>query len=317
MIKNLLKCALKILNKALKMKDKITPPLIAGIASSTLALIKLVFGLASGSVAVLSSAADSLSDTLISIINYFALKKSRSTPNARFNFGFGKLEALSALTQSLLIIAAGLFVAYSSIENFIRPRELNLGVGMLVMIISIIITACLVLYLRRAAIKYQSLIIRADALNYEADLITNAATLLALLLVWISGFVIIDVLFGLALSAYIIFKAGTLAKTSIYDLLDEALNQTEIQQILDIIKQKKEIINFHSFRTRKSGNINILSVHLEFVPDILLLNAHEVSKQIENEIKSTFGEQKWIFEIHFDTDDDSADELYAENLALK
>ena len=290
------------------MKNKITPPLIAGIASSALALVKLIFGLASGSVAVLSSAADSLSDTLISVINYFALKKSRGAPNARFNFGFGKLEALSALTQSLLIIAAGLFVAYSSVQNLIEPRELNIGIGMVVMIISIIVTAFLVLYLRRAAIKYQSLIIRADALNYEADLITNAVTLLALFLVWLSGFVMIDALFGLALSAYIIFKAGTLAKISIYDLLDEALNEAQIQKILDIIKEKKEIVNFHSFRTRKSGNINILSVHLEFMPNILLSSAHEVSKQIENEIKGVFSEQKWIFEMHFDVDDDSADD---------
>lgn len=284
---------------------KINPPFIAGCVAAFLAVFKFVFGLSCGSMAIISSAIDSLGDCFVSIVNFFALKKAQAAPSDRFNFGYGKIEPLAALFQALFIMCMGAFVSYGSVLKILNPMQIELGAGILVMIVSILATLALVWYLRRASVKTQSMIVYADALHYEMDLFTNAATLAALVVVHFSGAVIIDALFGLAVSIYIIFSALKLAKNSIYALMDESLPEPIVAALKEIIKSNSEILSFHAFTTRKSGNISFLGVHLVFAPDISLQKAHEVEVQLENAVREKFKENKWIFEIHFDIEDDS------------
>ena len=201
-------------------KSFITPPFIAGLTASVLAVIKLVFGLSSSSMAVASSALDSLGDCLVSAINFFALKKASAQPNEKFNFGYGKIEALTTLFEGFFIMAAGLFVAYGGVMKILNPEPIDFGIGAVVMVISLVMTTALVIYLRHAAAKYDSMIIYADATHYQVDLLTNAATLAALIVVHFSGLVIIDALFGIGVSAYIVLQAMPLIKESVYILLD-------------------------------------------------------------------------------------------------
>ena len=108
---------------------KITPPFVAGVVAGILALVKFGFGVASGSIAVISSALDSLGDLLVSAMNYFALKKSCAKPNSKFNFGYGKVEALATLFEGIFIIGAGLFVAYGGVSKIINPEPIDFNVG--------------------------------------------------------------------------------------------------------------------------------------------------------------------------------------------
>lgn len=287
----------------------ITPPFVAGVVAGVLALIKFGFGVASGSIAVMSSALDSLGDLLVSAMNYFALKKSVAKPNKKFNFGYGKVEALTTLFEGIFIIGAGLFVAYGGVQKIINPEPIDFNVGALVMVISIVLTALLVIYLRRAAAKYDSMIIYTDAVHYEIDLITNAATLAALVAVHYSGLIIIDALFGMGVSAYIVFRAVPLVQDSIYMLLDGSLPKEMIEQIEKIVNSKEQVLSTHQMRTRKSANVCYFSAHLVFDPQITLALAHEIEEEIETEIKEKFNESKWIFEIHFDVSQDEEDEF--------
>lgn len=287
----------------------ITPPFVAGVVAGVLALIKFGFGVASGSIAVMSSALDSLGDLLVSAMNYFALKKSGAKPNKKFNFGYGKVEALATLFEGIFIIGAGLFVAYGGVQKIINPEPIDFNVGALVMVISIVLTALLVIYLRRAAAKYDSMIIYTDAVHYEIDLITNAATLAALVAVHYSGLVIIDALFGMGVSAYIVFRAVPLVQDSIYMLLDGSLPKEMTEQIEKIVNSKEQVLSTHQMRTRKSANVCYFSAHLVFDPQTTLAAAHEIEEEIEAEIRKKFNESKWIFEIHFDVSQDEEDEF--------
>ena len=285
-------------------KSFITPPFIAGLTASVLAVIKLVFGLSSGSMAVVSSALDSLGDCLVSAINFFALKKASAQPNEKFNFGYGKIEALTTLFEGFFIMAAGLFVAYGGVMKILNPEPIDFGIGAVVMVISLVMTTALVIYLRHAAAKYDSMIIYADATHYQVDLLTNAATLAALIVVHFSGLVIIDALFGIGVSAYIVLQAMPLIKESVYMLLDGSLPTEVTDEIKELIAKKELILSTHLIRTRKSGNICYFGVHLVFDPNITLAKAHECEAELEKEIKERFSQNKWIFEIHFDITDD-------------
>lgn len=286
----------------------ITPPFIAGCVAAFLATLKLIFGVASGSVAVISSALDSLGDCLISAMNFFALKKAGDKPNEKFNFGFGKIEALTTLFEGFFIMGAGFLVAYGGVMKILNPQPVDFNIGAIVMLISLIVTAGLVFYLRRASVKYKSMIINADAVHYQVDLLTNAATLAALVVVHFSGLVIIDALFGIGVSAYIVLGAMPLIKESIYMLLDGSLPSEITDEIKQIIESKEEVLSTHLIRTRKSGNICYFGAHLVFDPNITLAKAHGCEEELEKEIKQRFSEHKWIFEIHFDITDDEEQE---------
>lgn len=279
--------------------------IVAGTTAFLLAIIKFIAGIASGSVSVLSSAIDSMLDLLVSALNFFALRKSQAKPNDKFNFGYTKLEAIAAMFEGILIVGIGVFIFYESILKFRAGEvELNIDLSLYVMIFSFAVTGALVAFLNFVAKKTKNLIIKADALHYKSDFFTNFGIILALVVIKFTGFTIIDAIFGIVISGYIVNSAISLMKESLGVLLDKALESTIVSQIEDIIKSKKEINSFHGLTTRKSSDICYMVVHLVFDKEILLVKAHEISNQIEYEIRDKFSEFRWEITTHLDPYDD-------------
>ncbi|ANE34620.1 cation diffusion facilitator family transporter [Campylobacter hyointestinalis] len=280
-------------------------PVVAGAVAIILAIVKFIVGITSGSLAVLSSAIDSMLDCLVSALNYFALKKSNANPNDKFNFGYGKVEALVALFEGAFIIGIAIFICYSSIQKLLNgTKSVETTSAMLVMVISMVFTGLLVLYLRRVYKKTGNLIIKADALHYKTDLLTNLAIFIALFVIWITGYDAVDAIFGIVVSIYIAFSAFGLVKDGVYILLDGALPSDVVCAIIDILNSKEDVKSYHYLKTRKSGEKSFFSVHLVFDPNISLSKAHKVADDIESDIKSKFNTQKWVFDTHFDIEDD-------------
>lgn len=280
-------------------------PVVAGAVAIILAIVKFIVGITSGSLAVLSSAIDSMLDCLVSALNYFALKKSNANPNDKFNFGYGKVEALVALFEGAFIIGIAIFICYSSIQKLLNgTKSVETTSAMLVMVISMVFTGLLVLYLRRVYKKTGNLIIKADALHYKTDLLTNLAIFIALFVIWITGYDAVDAIFGIVVSIYIAFSAFGLVKDGVYILLDGALPSDVVCAIIDILNSKEDVKSYHYLKTRKSGEKSFFSVHLVFDPNISLSKAHKVADDIESDIKSKFSTQKWVFDTHFDIEDD-------------
>ena len=280
-------------------------PVVAGAVAIILAIVKFVVGITSGSLAVLSSAIDSMLDCLVSVLNYFALKKSNANPNDKFNFGYGKVEALVALFEGAFIVGIAVFICYSSVQKLLNgAKSVETTSAMLVMVISMVLTGLLVLYLRRVYKKTGNLIIKADALHYKTDLLTNLAIFIALFVIWITGYDVVDAIFGIVVSIYIAFSAFGLVKEGVYILLDGALPSDVVRAIIDILNSKEDVKSYHYLKTRKSGEKSFFSVHLVFDPNISLSKAHKVADDIESDIKSKFSTQKWVFDTHFDIEDD-------------
>ncbi|WP_170000013.1 cation diffusion facilitator family transporter [Campylobacter sp. RM9328] len=279
--------------------------LIAGFTAFVLAVVKFIAGVFSGSVAVLSSAIDSMLDLLVSVLNFFAIRKSQASPNAKFNFGYTKVEALAALFEGIFIIGIALFILYESIIK-IRANEvsINVDISILVMCFSLVVTGILVAFLNRVAKRTNNLIIKADALHYKSDLVTNLAVVAALLIIKFSGFVMIDAIFGIIISGYIAVSAVNLMKESVGVLLDKALDENVTDAIKEIILSKPQVAGFHGLTSRQSANICYLGVHLVFNREISLFDAHEISNEIEREIALKFSEFEWNFTTHLDPYDD-------------
>ncbi|MDZ7819935.1 MAG: cation diffusion facilitator family transporter [Aliarcobacter sp.] len=286
-----------------------TPQKKATVVSSSVAavltLMKLVIGIASGSVAVLASAVDSVLDMFVSIFNYFAISNSEKPADKTFNYGRGKIEALASVIEGTIITISGLFLLYQAIDKAINGEVSKyLDISIYVMIVSLVITISLVMYLNHIAKKTNSMVIKADALHYKTDVFSNVAVLTSLLLVTFTGYEIIDVIVGGGIALYIIYSAYELIKEGVLVLLDRSVNEVLVTKIKEIIKEHNKVNTYHLLKTREAGHQTFVEVHLVFDCIITLMEAHKVSDSIENKIKKLDKKRDWIINIHMDPYDD-------------
>jgi cation diffusion facilitator family transporter len=288
-----------------------TPQKKATVVSSSVAalltLIKLAVGIASGSVAVLASAIDSVLDMFVSVFNYFAINNSEKPADKNFNYGRGKIEALASVIEGTIITVSGLFLLYQAIKKAINGEvSTYLGISLTVMIISLVITITLVLYLNKVARATNSMVIKADALHYKTDVYTNIAVLVSLVLVNFTGYELIDVIVGGGISIFIIYSAYELIQDGILVLLDRAVDEEIVDGIIEAIKSEKQINTYHLLKTRDAGNQTFVEVHLVFDCLITLMEAHRVTDIIEEKIKELDKSREWVINIHMDPYDDFA-----------
>ena len=279
------------------------------VSSSTAALLvtlKMVVGIMSGSIAILASAIDSFLDLLVSIFNYFALSQSEKKADAKFNFGRGKLEAIAAVMEGTIISISGLFIAYNAVDKLLHPKPIAyMDLSLIVMGISIVVTAALVFFLISIAKKTGNLVIRADALHYKTDLYTNGAIIVALGVIHFTDFELVDPILGIAIAIYMIYSAYPIIKEGILMLMDIALEKEEIEKIDTYLTLAPDINGHHHLTTRRSGSDIFITVHVVFNISISLFDAHRISDRIEEDIEELFEDENVHTIIHMDPYDDS------------
>jgi len=279
--------------------------IVATATGAILAIVKFIVGIMSGSVALLASAIDSLLDMLISLFNFFAIKKSEESPNNEFQYGKGKIQAIAGVIEGSVITTSGLFIIYQAFEKIANNSTTTLLMpSILVMIFSIIVTFALVVYLNFVAKKTHSLVIKSDALHYKTDLWSNGVILIALVLVSITKLDIIDALFGIAIGLYIIYSAYEIIKEGVLILLDRALEEEIIEQIHAILDLNEQVTSYHWLKTRTDGTINFVEFHLVLTPTMTLLEAHRIADKLEEKIMNIDKDKKWLITPHFDPYDD-------------
>ena len=278
---------------------------VSSSVATVLLIVKLTIGIASGSVAVLASAIDSLLDMAISLFNFFAIKKSEEKPNEVYQYGKGKIQAIAAVIEGTVITVSGLYIIYVAIEKLIAGSATSLLTpSILAMLFSIVVTYLLVTYLMRIAKETDSIVIKADALHYKTDLWSNAAVLLALVLVYLTELDFIDALFGLGIGIYIIYSAYEIIVEGVEILLDRSLDGEIVAEIGEIISNHPEVTSYHWLKTRTDGSTNFVEFHMVLRPNMLLLEAHRIADEVEDKIMTMEANKKWVITPHFDPYDD-------------
>ncbi|MCB4743716.1 MAG: cation diffusion facilitator family transporter [Sulfurovum sp.] len=278
---------------------------ISTSVAALLVFVKLMIGIASGSVAVLASAIDSLLDMGVSIFNFFAIKKTEEAPNEEYHYGKGKIQAIAGVIEGTIITISGLYIIYVAIEKLMHHKETILLVPSIVaMAVSIVMTWLLVRYLLDVAKETDNIVIKADALHYKTDLWSNAAVLIALVLVSITGIDTIDAVFGTGIGLYIIYSAYEIIVEGVGILLDKALDSNTIAKIDEIISNHPEVTSYHWLRTRTDGSTNFVEFHMVLRPNMLLLEAHRIADEVEEKIMPLDSNKRWVITPHFDPYDD-------------
>ena len=271
----------------------------ASVATAfTLILAKSGAWFITDSLTILASLVDSLMDMAASFINLIAIHYSLKRPDNNHKFGYGKAEPLAGLIQASFVVGSALFLVFQTIIRLNNPKPLHgISSGIGVILFSIGVTTILILF-QRFVIKHTgSTAIKADSLHYTTDLLSNAATLVALILIQ-QGYQFIDSVFALCIAAYILYSARAIAIEAMGLLLDRELSPEIRKQILNIAKTPTEVLGVHDLRTRQSGQIKLIQLHLELSSEMKLGDAHDLTKNVELNIHAVFPDADII--IHQD-----------------
>ncbi len=265
------------------------------LVATSLSLLKLFAALYTGSLAILSSFVDSVSDVFSSIISFIAIKISAKPASTKYRYGYGKAEALSALFQAIFVAASGVFVIYEGICRFYAPsKEITTSFGISIMILSLVITIGLVFFQKYVIKKTKSLAISADSLHYVIDIATTGAVIISLVLVKAFNFIWFDTLAAIFISIYLLKNAYELGADAIKMLLDRELAPEIRQDIIDIIKTLPFVEGIHDLRTRDLGGEYIFELHLELDGELSLYKAHNLTHKAEEKIKQKYPQAQVI-----------------------
>ena len=257
--------------------------------ASVLIVVKLGAWLYTDSLSMLSTLIDSLLDAMASVVNLFAVGHALTPPDREHRFGHGKAEPLAALGQAAFITGSAIFLLFEAGHRLIDPRPVShTEFGIAVMIVAIILTFALTRFQAYVVKRTGSLAIEADSLHYMGDLLVNGAVIVALLLVSQLGWWAADPLFGIAIAAYIIYTAWKIARQALDMLMDRELPDEERRRIADIVAGHPEVLDLHDLRTRASGPMLFIQLHLEMDGDMSLYRAHEVADAVEEELMAAF-----------------------------
>jgi len=267
---------------------------LATLASVSVALllitVKATVWLLTDSLSVLASLADSILDAAASLLNLVAVRYSLRAADRDHPFGHGKAEYLAGLGQALFVGCSALFVIYQSLQRFTHPRSLTAaGIGIMVMSFAILLTGVLVQFQRRVIKQTGSAAIKADSLHYSADLFTNLGTILALILAWL-GWPGFDPFIAVLIALFVIYSAWQIAYEAAQMLMDHQLPAETEAEIAGLALAHPKVLGVHDIRTRRSGQTNIIQLHLELAADLPLSDAHQVGKDVERQIQAVMPE---------------------------
>jgi ferrous-iron efflux pump FieF len=271
----------------------------ASVGTATLLiLVKLAAWIATGSVSVMASLIDSLMDAGASLVNLLAVHYSLQPPDSDHRFGHGKAEALAGLGQAAFIAGSAVFLSLHALDRLLNPQPISqIGAGIAVMIFAMAATGALLTLQHHVIRRTQSTAIRADALHYATDLATNGATLAALVLA-ILGWPGLDPLFALVIAAYILYSAYRIASDAVDLLMDRELEPEERTRIRQTASAVPGVLGVHELRTRRSGQIPVIQLHLELDDQLPLIEAHRICDAVEDALRMLYPQADVI--IHQD-----------------
>lgn len=273
--------------------------LAAVAVAIVLILLKTVAYILTGSVAMMSSLADSALDLFASTINLVAINKSLAPADREHRFGHGKAEPLAGLAQGAFIAGSATFLVVESIGRIAAPRPLDHpAIGLAIMAVSIVAVVGLVIVQRMAVRRTGSIAIQADRLHYLGDLGTNIGVAIGIVLAARFGILLADPIVALCVAAVLAASAWHIGRQSCDQLMDHELPDSDRDRIKSIVLAHPEVRNLHDLRTRAAGISKFVQLHIELEPAISLTRAHEISDEVEADIHAGYPDTQVI--IHQD-----------------
>lgn len=252
-------------------------------------LLKSGAYLLTGSVGLLSDALESLVNLAAATMALFLIGVAERPPDEEHTFGHTKAEYFSSGIEGSLIMVAAVGIGWSAWQRLLNPQPLeNIGIGLLVAVVASAINLGVALTLLRAGRTYRSITLEADAKHLLTDVYTSAGVIVAVGLVYVTGWLVLDPIIGLLVAINIVWSGVQLVRRSASGLMDTALSAEEVAQIDQTLQPFREQgMEFHALRTRQAGTRRFMSVHVLMPGAWTIQHGHEVADSIETALTQT------------------------------
>ncbi len=260
--------------------------------AAALATIGLKSGayLLTGSVGLLSDAAESIVNLVAAIVALVALRVAAQPFDEDHHFGHSKAEYFAAAVEGLMIFIAAVFIIWTAVERLIRPLPLeNVGIGLAISVAASVLNGVVGYTLIKAGRRNRSITLEADGKHLMTDVWTSAGVVVGVLLVALTGWLPLDPIVALLVGANIIWTGWHLISESIDGLMDHALSPEEHDALLKILDEfDSDVVRFHTIQTRVAGHRRFITMHVLVPGAWTIQKGHDLVEQIEARLLTEF-----------------------------
>lgn len=241
-----------------------------------------------GSVGLLSDAAESLVNLAAAVVALIALKAIARPADSTYTYGRSKAEYFSAAVEGVMIFFAAGAILIVSAERFINPQPLeNVGIGLGVAIGAGVLNGVVALILLRAGKKHRSITLTADAKHLFTDVITSVGVVVGVVLVAITGWERLDPILGFLVGVNIVIMGARLVVESVQGLMDRTLPDDENDNLVAVLQSHtSDDVQFHGLQTRVAGREKYANVDVLVPGNWTVARGHRYIEQIESEMEA-------------------------------
>jgi cation diffusion facilitator family transporter len=263
----------------------ITVSIAAAIATITL---KVIAWQMTGSVGLLSDAAESVVNLAAALIALSVILWSTRPPDEEHAYGHEKADYLSAGFEGALILAAAGTIAWVAIDRLINPTGLtDIGIGLTISVAASVINFGAAKMLVKAGKEEGSLTLVADGQHLMADFWTSLGVVTGVALAWLTGWGPLDSIVALLVAVHIVRTGYSLVRESMGGLMDRALPDGERAAIDAVLAgHRGESVEFHALRTRRAGRRAFISVHVLVPGGWTVQEGHDFVEEVEGELRA-------------------------------
>ena len=259
---------------------------ISVLAAIVTILIKTLAWRLTGSVGLLSDAIESSINLIAALTAFWALGMASKPADRAHSYGHSKAEYFSSGLESALIVVAACGIIWAAVGQLANPSPLQqVDLGLALSLVATGINAGVAVLLMRAARRFRSITLRADAQHLLSDVWTSVGIVLAIALVHLTGWSILDPLVAIAVALQISVTGFRLLSETANGLMDRSLPEQELQQLEGLLQRRKGSgIDFHALRTRVAGSRRFVSLHVLVPGYWSVKQGHDYCEEVEQEV---------------------------------
>ncbi|MGW5240989.1 cation diffusion facilitator family transporter [Monashia sp. NPDC004114] len=254
--------------------------------------LKVVAWQITGSVGLLSDAAESVVNLVAAVAVLIALKVAAMPADKNHHFGHTKAEYFSAAIEGVMIFVAALVIMWTAIDRFLHPQALeNVGLGLAISVVASVVNGVVAVVLLRAGRRYRSLTLTADGKHLMTDVWTSAGVVVGVLIVALTGVARLDPVVAFLVGLNIVWTGWKLIRESTEGLMDISMSKEDNRAIADILTRfVTSEVHFHALRTRESGHHRFAEVHVLVPGAWTVRQGHDLVEEVEAAVHRDFGE---------------------------
>lgn len=255
-----------------------------------LSILKIIFGILVGSIALLTDGFHSLSDLATDVAVLVGVRFGAKEPDHEHPFGHGRIETFSAAFVALILILIGCGMIYKASMQIARMHSADVAVGgpyeavvISVSIISILSKELIYRWTRNVAIKTHSAALYANAWHHRSDALSSIAVFVGAIAV-MSGYSMGDHIAGIGVALMIIVVGVKVIAGCLNELTERAVDEATVRQIETVIESERLILGWHKLRTRTLGREIFIDLHILVDPDLTVTESHNIADCLEQSL---------------------------------